>query len=801
MKNTYRESFVLRRTVVAVEAALLAMFTAQSAQAQDQTVAELTTPDKTVEVGAIYTNKDSYKFGEYNGLQSKGLHGVLNFDLTGKGDDDSTTWWSVRGADLGLDSRRVEATGGNQGKFNLQFLYDELPHRYSDSYKTIFNGAGSTGLTLPASYPAVGTRVSSTTSDANALANWANIQAPNAVSGTAGGGPGYLIPSLMHNENIGTKRTKLGGGGSYFVTPQWELSASVFQDDKKGTKLTGFAFASASTAAMLVEPINFKTTAYNLAAGYKGDKANFKLAYSYSKFQNNVNGWTAATPFAGGSVINNQALLSSAPDNEMHQVNASGGYRFSPTTRISYEVIRSQMAQDDSFNCQSGTTAGCITQGTWIIPGASANAKVVTDTAFIKLTSRPLSQLNLNASYKFDRRDNQTPVRTYTVAFADSSGGTSPITNDPINSTKNRINLDADYAVAQAQAIKLGYQRENISRSTEGNGFAPSRTQTTANTNDFSLPTHRTTEDSLTLEYRNSIVPDLTGRIAFTEAKRNAKDFANPTLTDTTASLAITNPYYRSFRDFFIADRTQEKLRGALNYQVNDKLGLGFTVDHNHDKYDDAALKDVKSSIFNFDLTYAPTDNFVVNPYYSYEDRKTTLNGKYITLSTANALLNGVAQTCSVAVPCQLINTDWTLAQADKVNTLGLGLKYKGFLSGKLETSGDVLYIHSKTPVTASGGGSLVSDGAATPNYTSLAAMSFPDITSKTWQLRLTGNYKVDKAQTVRVTYMYQRLTSSDWQYDAYNNPVAMQAYIGTGMVSPNYTVNAIGVSYLYNFK
>lgn len=810
MKNTYR---VQKKIVLAVQAALLAMLMAPVARAEtDSAVAELTELTKEVEVGVVGVSKKSYKFGEYNGLHDSGTQLTGGFDIGGKGGEGSTLRWTVEGTDLGLDSRRLEAEGGQQGLYKLHFVYDELPHKISDSYQTIFNGAGSTALTLPASYPAIGTRISSTTTNANALANWNNIQAPNAVSGIAGGGPGSVIPTLMHNQNIGFKRTKTEGGVTYNFFPGWEAKFTARQDDKEGTKLTGYAFASASTATMLVEPIKFKTNGLDFSLGYTGEKANFNLAYLYSEFKNDVKAWTAETPFATGQVLNNQALLSSAPESRMQQIKLGGGYRFAPTTRLSYEASSSRSTQDSAFNCQTGA-AGCVNGvNGWIVPVGSANAKVTDDKAFIKLTSRPTSKLNLTAAYKYDNRNNQTPVNNFKVSFADSAAAAANnISNDPINVIKQQLTLDAEYAIARAQALKLGFQREDIRRSTDGSGLAPSRTTVTANTNDFSLPVHKTREDTWDIEYRNSMLNNLTGRISYAQSLRKAQDYSQVTPAATTnEATLLTNAYYRQFRDFFVADRTRDKVRGALNYQMGDAWTLGAAVDYNRDSYKDAAFKEARSTIYNFDLGYAASEDLSVNTFFSIEDRDNQLAGKYIVSSTTlGTKVNGLAATnsfnggaCSLAGhPCILANWDWSMAQADKVNTLGIGVKKNGLLAGKLELNGDLVYIRSRTPVTAGGGGSLISDGAVAPNYISVAPANYADITSNTVQMTVKGNYKVDKARSVRVAYVCQHLGSSDWQYDAYTNPVAMQSYIGTGMTSPRHTVHALGVSYVYAFK
>lgn len=815
-----QEKFVPRKLVVAVQLAMTALV-APAAYA-DVAVEEFTTPEQTAQVGAIYTSRDSYKFGEYNGLPDRGYRADLNFSLVGKGkDDNSLLYWKAEGSNLGLDTRRLEVEGGQQGKFNVKAFYDELTHQISDSYQTIFLGTGSTALTLPSSYPAIASRLSNATDSTasgkttyNSLANWANIQSPNAaaVNSTTGTivnnqtGPAYVIPALMHNFNVATKRSTLGGEFSVEIAPGWDARFGVREEHKDGSKLTGFAFASASTAAMLVEPVQYRTNTYEGTVNYKSEKATASVTYSYSTFRNAASSWTAATPFATGSVLNNQALLAGPPANEMQQLTAKGTYRIDPKNRFSYELSAASMTQNAMFNYQSGTG--------WSVPVSSAGAKVNTESMVLRLNSRPTSNLVLNGSWKYDNRDNQTPVRTYRVAFADSA--TAPtasgdITNDPINTRKNLVNLDGEYTVSRGHTVKASYGYEKIDRGSDGNGAAPSRTTTvngsTANSNDFTLPVHVTKENTFGLEYRNTALENITGRLAYSWSERRAKDYSSPSFAATTNNLQpLTNAYYAGFRDYFVADRNRDRARVNVNWQANDQWSFGMTAEYNRDDYANAALTSSKTSSVTLDANFTPSENLTLSPYYTYEDRKSSLTGVYIIGSTANANVsrnNTVTSYtgCTATTQCILANWTWGLDQADKVHTLGLSGKFKGAMGGKLELKGDILYIQSNTPVTAKGGGTLTSDGATTPTYLWLAPASFPDITSRTVQVKLQGDYKVNKTSTVRVAYQYTKLVSSDWQYDAYTNPVAMQTYIGTGMTSSNYTVNAVGVSYVHKFQ
>ena len=124
-----------------------------SARGAAQDAAEVT-PRSTVEVGVGDVSTGSFKAGEYNGLEKKGAFLVGNVDLHGGAPYDSGKGlrWRITGTDLGLETRSVTAEIGVQGRFRLNFGYDELLRNRSDSYQTPYNGAGSNVLTLPGTW-------------------------------------------------------------------------------------------------------------------------------------------------------------------------------------------------------------------------------------------------------------------------------------------------------------------------------------------------------------------------------------------------------------------------------------------------------------------------------------------------------------------------------------------------------------------------------------------------------------------------------------------------------------------------
>ena len=215
-------------------------------------VAQLTQPTNEIEAGVGYVSQDSFKFGEYNGLYNKGLYGIFNLDVHGGGAYDSgdPSRWRITGTNLGLQTRNATAEYGQQGRFRINFGFDELPREHIDTYQTPYLGAGTNNLTLPGNW------IAPKVPQVNA--NNVNFRSFDATAGT---GPvynssGVLTPPTaaqleqlgniravdvpaFHNVDFSTLRTKYGAGFGYDIDPQWDVQASYRHEHKDGVKLMG----------------------------------------------------------------------------------------------------------------------------------------------------------------------------------------------------------------------------------------------------------------------------------------------------------------------------------------------------------------------------------------------------------------------------------------------------------------------------------------------------------------------------------------------------------------------------------
>jgi hypothetical protein len=138
-----------------------------------------------IEIGVRYSSEDSFKFGEFSGLEDEGAYAIGNIEIRKNsviGDNDNR-YWEMTGSNLGLDSRTVFAEYSQDGLFDVYFEYDQIPRNQLRDAQTPFNGAGSTDQTLPVGW----------------------------VPASSTSGMTTLIPSLK-NIDIETERQRYGGG-------------------------------------------------------------------------------------------------------------------------------------------------------------------------------------------------------------------------------------------------------------------------------------------------------------------------------------------------------------------------------------------------------------------------------------------------------------------------------------------------------------------------------------------------------------------------------------------------------------
>lgn len=512
--KTNQMAFARRSIAAATHAALMSLALAGVAHAADEAdpaVTALTTPASSVEVGVQHVSEDSYKFGEYNGDRTKGY--LLNggFDLRGGGTWDSgdATRWRLFGRNLGLDNRSLGGEYGEQGKYRLTFGFDELYRARSDSYNSPYMGIGSNHLTLSSNWP-IATYVPGPTNGVAQASSYGN--AKNLSAAELGD---------FHTVDLHTERRKTSLGLIANASSRWDLRLSTDIEEKDGLKPTGALIdlttpTSGDRSVILPEPIHFRTVQLNASAAYTEEKYYFRAAYYGSKFSNAVKSLSFMDPYqqpgaygAGAGVLSS-GVLGTAPDNEFHQFNLSGGYDFTRSTRLAVTAVYGVGKQDQTY-----LSADPSNSATYALPQASLGGEVDVHTYTAKLTSHPLPRLNIAVNAKLDERINKTAVNTYNMPDAEGDlGSLDTRSNTPFSKKVRQFDFDADYRLARGQWLKFGYSNQDIDRWCNGTWFACS-------------DAGQTKENSTKLEYRTSMTESLSGRLGWTHSRRTADGY-NP---------------------------------------------------------------------------------------------------------------------------------------------------------------------------------------------------------------------------------------------------------------------------------
>lgn len=783
---------------LAVQGALLAMC-AMPAQAEDDAAA-LTNPTNTVEVGVSDTSKSSAKFGEYNGLNKSGAKAVVNVNARGGdyGDSNGTKRWAISGTDLGTTSRALGVSVDNQGSWNFGIGYDELQHNLWDTYKTPYIGSmGGNSFTLPASLlpPVISTVAAGTTPVGTDRAS--ALAAINAASNQVD------VYSARKNSSI---------NAGVNLNAQWDLKFSFNHLQQSGAKLASFGSMSAGGAGLpqgeavsiLPNPTNYKTDTINLALNWKGDKAHLTTSYLGSFFRDGydrVDFQTFAVNNAAG--ISQMQTMSTPPSNDFHQLGVSGGYDFTQATKLTGGLSYARNTQNDAYVADAYSMMAAM-------PQASLNGLVNTLHADLKLINQTTRDLVLSAGMKYDERRDKTASNFYKFNALDGAANhVATFANTPLSLRKTQWELAGDYRVSGDQHVRVAYNREDVRRwcdqyavsvgvAAGTSGYYPAGTNCVVATGSY--------DNKLGATYKLRATEDLNLNVGYSFSKRvttsdpNAITSrigtnGNPNLQAPPLIWGLNSGDFRGFYPVFDASRKEQMLKAGANWQTTEKLALALGGKYTDDKYDSQWGEQKGNSwSMNLDATYGYSEYGSITAYVTRQHRQRDMTDLVRSPTSANSAATATA----LNIPP---GGNWSDEQKDDDLTAGVGAKQNGMLASRLELAEDLTYTTGKTMYTT-----VFNYAAATTTGLTCASPQFltcgslPEVNNHVVQFKLSGKYKLDKNSKIAVGYIYQHMKSADYYYNGLQAGYTPSALMPTNQQSPNYTVNYVTASYLYNF-
>lgn len=773
---------------LAVQGVLLAMI-AMPAHADDERAANLKLPSNWVDLSAVSVSRDSAKFGEYTGLNQAGVYGVGEFDVRGGdayGGGDSTSRWALTGRNLGLSSSDVSATFGDQGRWKFGIGYDQLTHYTSDSYQTPYVGTvGGNNFTLP---PAFGT-------------------IPAAAPGTR-----VLTPTqsgLFNDVNVSNTRKNTSLAAGFNGSRLWDIKIDYNHLDQSGAKLMGFgAYGSAAVGgagtgehvSILPMPTDSSTDTFSVAMNWLGEEGHATLSYSGSFFRQND---TLGVQFQTFTAVSNIQTMGTPPSNNLQQLNLTGGYAFTKTTKLAGGVSYGRNTQNSGY---AYDTFAMVTPS----PTASLNGYVANTHADLKLTDQTTKDLILSGTIKYDDRDNRTESNIYNFN-AISGGNTANYPNTPLSIRKTQGELAGDYRLDPKQKVRLAIGREGVERKCSNFAVGGGTPAYAPGTNCVIAPS--TQEDKLGASYRVKASKDLNLSAIYgygnrkTNFDQNARASmigfdGNEIVNGSNAATSIPGVSglnageFRGFNPFFEENRKQNMLKVGANWQAADEVSVGVNGRYTGDKYDSTyGVQKGTAWSLNLDTTYNYRENGSLTAYLTQQQRTRDMTNAQRAL-TSNP---GAASATAVAIPA---GSTWTNNLKDTDTTVGINFKQGGLMADKLELVGDLIYSLAKTAYSTVLNYSTTTTGGLTCADPSIyTCVPLPDITSRMIQFKLSGIYTIDKESKFTLGYLYRNLRSEDFYYNGLQNGATPTSVLPTNQTAPSYAVNLVWVSYIYTFQ
>lgn len=492
--------------------------------------------DAEVSAGVGYVTNDSYKQGDYTGLDEEGAYPIAGFaaDYRAPGQ----TQISVSGNELGTDARDLSLAGRSGGKFSGKLGYSEIPHLTSDTARTPYNG--STHQQLPA--------------------GWTTAVSTQAMP---------QLASSLHDVDTYTNRKTFSVAASFQQNANLSYELSFQRDSKEGKRAAGLALGrsfSEARAVILAIPVDYQTNQGEIKVNFVQDRLYTSLAYQFSKFDNSHNSVRWDNAFSGidtpvpppqtlPPVTEGQAALE--PDNSMHKFVFNGLYRIDPVSSGKLLIAYGQMKQNESFLPYTVNTD----LSPFDLPVSSLDGKISTFDAVLAYYKKFTEQFKLEAKYQHNEQENETKRNAYDYVIADHDYSASPRANFPYSFRKYQLEVLGSYQVPN-HGVTIGATSQVHDRTYQS--------------------VETTTENILKASYRSDVVENTDIRVRGELSKREGDEYQI-----VTEVIQPDNPLMRKYNQ---ADRDRNRLGIMFNYAPGNTWQLSAYFDAYKDLYDNSEL-------------------------------------------------------------------------------------------------------------------------------------------------------------------------------------------------------------------
>ena len=368
------------------------------------------------------------------------------------------------------------------------------------------------------------------------------------------------------------------------------------------------------------------------------------------------------------------------------------------------------------------------------LPAASLDGQVDTSNYAFTITSRPHKRASIKLSYRYDERDNRTPVSLWSRVITDTFPSGATEANIPYSFERARLNLSGTFKLFDTVTVSGGYDRTDLDRDfqevaeqTEDTGWGKLRWRPTAN---------------LEATFKGGA------------STREIDDYN----TDVGLSFG-QNPLMRKYN---LAHRYREFAEVSLSASMTERpLSIGMTYWYADDSYSRSELGITESNEdrFTVDFSWAVSENSSV----------------YLTA--------GSESIDAVQLGSEMLTGPvWEASHDDDFTHYGGGFRIAGS-ADKFDLTLDYTHSDGETEILFAG--------------QSVSTAPLPELESTMDSLRLSLRYKISARFDANIGVQYERFETADWALNDVQ-PDTIPTVLTMGASPYDYDVWVFGIGFRY---
>ncbi|MDZ4339612.1 MAG: MtrB/PioB family decaheme-associated outer membrane protein [candidate division NC10 bacterium] len=690
------------------------------------------------EVGGRLIEGDfsSSKFEEYRDLDA-GPFGNLQFLIEGK---EGKYFFTGSGTDIGEGDQHYEVRIGRYGRYRLELEYDEMPHEFSHTARTLYPRTGS-ALDFPDATQAA------VQGAATAAARAAILQ--NALAGAS------RVPLEFEQKS---------GRAELFYRPlaDLEVNAGFRIQDKDGTRPFGMGFGSpGGNFANVAAPINEQTREVTAGVEVAQDTWNIRLDYLGSFYDDALDSVTVDNPLratdaalVGTTSAPGRGRTSTAPDNSAHTFRLSGATTLPIgfPTRFAGTFSYGLRFQDENFIPHTINTA--FVSPLLALPQTSLDGEVHTMLLNLLVTGRPHPDVNVTTRYRmYDYTDETDAVAFPAHVLNDQSFVAETRFTTPSDHTIHNAGVDVSYRVAKPVTVKGGYEWERWDRSDH---------------REVQLTDEHIAKAAVDYRPANWALLRAGYNVGFKRGS-NYETFAHLAHAVQEEELAAAELTSQSIllRKYDEANRVRQLVSLLAQLTPVEEVTLAFTGGYGLTDYDDTTLGLTDEERWNagFDVSYSPLDWLTLSTWYTFEWIEFRQRSRF------RPVVGGVAVDNPV--------NDWSSSSEDTIHTAGVGadiVLLKDLLD--LSLSYTVQAARAQTRANGAAGATAVPDGGN--------AVDWGDIEDTLHTFLAALRYHILNNLTVKFEYRFEAFTQDNFKTDHLDPFMPNSNVNGSGVVTPS---------------